>query len=207
MKNLLAVVTCLSLFVMASVAQAELLSKYDDSYRFVLTSSKDPKASDYWGGFEILVSKGENNTVDFTFDFVDGYESFGGGKNGQAKILNGSWKIWGNELGDYLLTSSFQTGNQEWTPIFKNAGLVDGITWDAFAAYITDSGSNFYMQAHIQAVTGGDVNSINAGNFTWVLEPPGPPAATPEPASMLIFGIGLAGIGGLRCTRPKVKKT
>ena len=101
--------------------------------------------------------------------------------------------------GSNIFGSSTGWNNSGWNPTSSDWTYNTGFDWDALVAMVTAEGFTGYITAHMQSIGKGG-QSINEGKFTYN---PGPAVdnsnnVTPEPATLAILGLGLAGLGMAR---------
>ena len=197
----------------ASVANAGYVNDEfvaEDSYSFFMYGTDKKSGGSNLGdfnetiqnvlleGFKITVFDQSGGSVGFMFEVLNDFLSTG--KDG-IKIQPGSWKLTGDGVNDYFSSLVLSTGNQEWDPITKTLVLKTDKTWEMFAENIIEKGL-LGIEAHLQSINlsewgGKDGASINVAKFEWRMEEKegetgGEGATTPEPATMLLFGLGVA---------------
>jgi hypothetical protein len=209
-KNIFAAsVLTLTLVAIATPVRADLLSAPTEIY-FNLTGAKDQSQDhkNLWGGFEFVVSKtdaGASLTLKLTPEGVaNGYGTGDGG----IKFKDFSISLTG--LNDIFTTTQYDWSNNGWTGA-DNQGTSTGLTfkngmdWETFLTIVDD----MVINAHILSINanGNGGYSLNDAKFTYYgtdepgqippTEPgePGDSAATPEPATLLLFGLGMVGLG------------
>ena len=88
--------------------------------------------------------------------------------------------------------------NGGWSATSSTWTYSTGYDWNALVSMVTADGFTGYITAHMQSI-GAAGQSINQGVFTYV--PPttgGSDNSTPEPATLAVLGLGLAGLGWAR---------
>ena len=194
-----------------------------DTITFTLDHSKDPKVADLLPGFQFMFEgSNDSDAVTLTFDLTDyGYaQGYDGGNNKTVKFkafniefladpqyiagVDGLADIFNGKVTDLYWD------NEGWTPTTAELTFADGITWDMFAESIAGF---LEISAHIQSIFTDwkDGESINEAVFKYddgtgsFLSLPGEDdASTPEPATLVLMGLGLAGVGA--AARRRMKK-
>ncbi len=171
----------------------------DDYYTFVIDSDETN-----WGGMDsfgqaliakqiwITVADGGDGNVKFRI------ESSGTGRIQQNPI---DWVLAGDDISDMLTPTSKHFPNpNNWLPQEWFADYIGNTDWDSLADYIENWGLT--MSMHLGGLP-DDLNSLNPAAFKWdgnaeeytesVVVDKG--TTTPEPATMLILSLGMAGAG------------
>jgi len=188
----------------AQVSRADYSVIPGDSYVFSLTSAKNEDWKQYWDGFQFTFERIQENDGGavigsrLTFDLTQfGYgEGLDAGKDTvKFKSFSAPWL---NEL----FTASSLNGawsNKGWTPTYVDLIFKTDVNWDDFA-YLAETS---VLEMHIQSI-GVSNFSINQAVFTHL--PGGNTAATPEPAALLIFGVGAIGMGTIALRRKQQRQ-
>ncbi|MDR3109035.1 MAG: PEP-CTERM sorting domain-containing protein [Planctomycetaceae bacterium] len=190
---------------LSGVGQAEFITSEIPEFTFNLTGAKNTDHKDQWDGFQFTFSAltdsetgrivGTQLTFSLTQAGIDA--GYAGGKD-PVKFKDFELKI--NGVDDLFKGStSYKWDNGGWasndTGTSINLMFADGISWDDFAALIANG--DIEILAHLQSI-GANNNSINDALFTYTKPEENDGGSTPEPASLLIFGIGAVGLGLLR---------
>jgi hypothetical protein len=221
-KVLLTCIAVALLFGFSANIKADLVTPDYQSYTFVLTGSIQTKWSEVKASAQadaadwcqIVVSYNEDkNAADFTFIVNETMKSYFDGGVGLKFTANGNVGLYVDPkaTATTLFTSNFSGdafgGNSHIKPgtpvtaslIFKND---DG--WTEFEELILDG--KISIIGHLQSLNNSAVGtgSINGAKFTYdpnygiteIEEIPDPPTnPTPEPATLLILGLGTIGAG------------
>ncbi|MDR3108335.1 MAG: PEP-CTERM sorting domain-containing protein [Planctomycetaceae bacterium] len=174
-----------------------------------MTKSQDQSVKDLWDGFQFTFTKQtDSNTskvvgTQLTFSLTQtGIDA--GYAGGQDGVKFKDFELLSVDLGSLSelfvgnlppATSKDGWTNGGWatnsTGTSYDLTFADGVDWDYFASLVAKDGIK--IEAHVQSINvleGKD--SINGALFTY------DGGSTPEPASLLIFGIGAASLGLLR---------
>lgn len=220
LRNLIAASMVFALFAVAACGvKAEAVpSATPDSMTFWLETSKDPGMSQWWANettgayyFELVItSLADGLGATFNFSLTDlGVEAgLGDGKDGvkfkDFTIREGSGTGDGKVWNTYFSGNGFWD-NGGWLPTSATFQFADGMDWDTFYADFTAEDSLLYVSAHMQALnvtSGGD--SINEGKYTLRGTPDtGKKDVTPEPATLLMLGLGAGALPLARRFRRK----
>lgn len=193
-----------------------------NEYLFSLTSSvengnhvnNDAGPHPDWDGIATIkimnISDEFQNAVKFVFDMDTDYSKNGlNGSKIKDWLLVGATEFFGSNeatkdkpselvynLGDFD-PAKIEPKSDPISSISTTLKFDNGKTWEDFAKFITsEAGEAFFMTVHIQEL-GENGDSFNSAKFTldskW-----GGRSTTPEPATMLILGLGLAGLPVVR---------
>ena len=208
-KVLFVCVAAALLLGVAANAKADLATPATpDSLTFVLSSWKDNSTVQginkslsagsegvlsVENAFQFTFSKGEGNFATLTFDYSDlvyanSWESLVGGAD-TLKFKN--FSLYGFE--SIFASSQWNPAMSDFSPTSNNFTFANDNTWESFVAFVLGEDFDGYIKAHIQSIGSGGA-SINAGEFTLkgTVEPF---SHAPEPATLLILGLGAVGAG------------
>ena len=130
----------------------------------------------YQNHLEDIVGGGDKGLKFKDFFFKDDLDSIFSFKN--LSWSNGGWTSTSNTSTSVLLD------------------FANGYTWEDFEKLVNSEDFNGYIEAHLQSIGKGG-QSINEGKFTVTREPDqgASGGTTPEPATLLIIGLGTIGAG------------
>lgn len=199
--------TFLFVAILAGFA-ANARADYQNSYTFYLTSVVHGSGSN---------ALGEKDAKDYDSSWITTFDDFGNVTNTNpysvvVSMVNGGaqfsfygsnkvkdWFITGFE--DYFASGTLAGGSLTGDPPTKVLSFTGLATWDSFANAIENGSIEIF--GHAQNVKNSTMTSINLAKFTYVPQfdtTPSSnggdgPSGTPEPATMLIMGLGLVGAG------------
>ena len=202
-------------FLVSTNVRAEMMTSAVDvnELTFVLTGWKDNNAvksieqnigmhpSD---AFQFTITN-EGNKAKLTFDYTQAVKDNnlqsmvgGGGANGGDANLKfksfGLYKDSNTPGFDGIVSTSGNWSNGGWSATSIDLVYGAGYSWNDLVAFVTADNFTGYIAAHIQSI-GSNGASINGGVFTYVPEKSTGDNSTPEPATLAIIGLGLAGLG------------
>ena len=132
-------------------------------------------------------------TFDYSQSVYDkGLTNVVGGTKDSLKFMDFKLENFGDILG-----SSTGWSNNGWAETSKVYTYNLNYDWNDLVAMVTADGFDGYIAAHMQSI-GAAGKSINEGVFTYVPSAGGNDNSTPEPATLAILGLGLAGLGMAR---------
>lgn len=207
MRSVLSVFYIVAVFsLLTATAKADVMNSTPNSVDFILTGWKDNNKvqgiKDSFGNlaiedaFQFTFAKSDSG-ASLIFDFGkavydQGLQNLVGGIKDTLKFKE--FKLEG--FTDMFVTP-YPTNwdNGGWAKTSIDLTFANGNDWDSFINYIQGDEFTGYISAHIQSI-GAAGASINEGKFTLDGRIKGESTTTtPEPATLLILGLGLVGSG------------